>query len=413
MDYTSLKEITETLIAIIKVEVGAGTLVFAEIPQNNRPGVGLYLFHVQESPQYKNYPSPGINQPSVMYAPLALHLFYQLSATVMDQAHNDALAEQLLMGSAMKALHDHPVVRKTIPGSKDIDIKVTLQHLAPNESVQYWAASESAVKLSAYYEVSVVFIEPEKPDTYAGRVLSYNNYLFLSGAPQVSATSNVLGFTDPGGLTREVFISPAQVPPSSNSPAPANSIMNIEASGIAGGDLSAMLVRSFGLPNQKDLVPEPNWELKVTGEGKLSFTIREQATDRVTGLPVSVVPGLYAIQLTVTKKMMSTAGILQSFPQSSNQFPFSVMPRIAGVVPAGANAFLVTGFLFQHADISELKIFIGSDQLPLVPLVPGGATFTILTPTTINVVTTGLTPGVKPLRILVNGVESEPNWITV
>jgi hypothetical protein len=292
MDFTSLKEITETLIAIIKAEVGGGNTVFPEIPRNDRPGVGFYLFHAQESAQYKNYPSPGNNQPPVMYAPLALNLFYQLSATAMEDNHTDALQEQVLMGAAMKALHDHPVIRKTIPGGKDIDIKVTLQHLAPGESVQYWAASESAVKLSAYYEVSVVFLEPEKPDTYSGRVLSYNNYIFLSGAPQITGTNNTIAFLDPAGLKREVFIAPAQAPADNTVPAPAKSVVNIEASGIAGGELSALLIRSFGAANQKYLVPDASWKLQATGENRVAITVREQATDKTTGLPVDVVPGL-------------------------------------------------------------------------------------------------------------------------
>ena len=413
MDFTTLKEITETLIAIIKAELGAGTTVIPEMPRNDRPGVGFYLFHAQESAQYKNYPSPGNNQPTVSYSPLSLNLFYQLSATAMADQHTDALQEQILMGGAMKALHDSPVVRKTIPGGKDIDIKVTLQHLTPSESVQYWAASESAVKLSAYYEVSVVFLEPEKPTTYSGRVLSFNNYIFLSGAPQITATSNTLAFVDPNGVNREVFISPAQAPADNTVPAPIKSVINIEAAGIAGGELSGLLLRSFGAANKKYMLPDANWKLQAAGENKVIMTVREKAIDQVTMVLADVVPGLYALQIINTRKMMSSAGLFQSFPQTSNQFPFSVMPRIDSVTPAGVEKFQVKGYLFQHADITELKVFIGSDQLSMAPVSPGTASYTIVNPTTIDIDTSGLSSGIKPVRILVNGIESEPRWITV
>jgi hypothetical protein len=413
MDFTSLKEITETLIAIIKAELGAGTTVIPEMPRNDRPGLGFYLFHAQESAHYKNYPSPGNNQPPVAFAPLSLNLFYQLSSTAMADTHTDALEEQLLMGAAMKALHDHPIVRKTIPGGKDIDIKVTLQYLTPSESVQYWAASESAVKLSAYYEVSVVFLEPEKPTTYSGRVLSFNNYIFLSGAPQITATNNTIAFIDPNGMNREVFISPAQAPADNTTPALAKSIVTIEASGIAGAELSGLLLRSFGLPSQKVLVPDASWNLQVAGENKVTMAVREQAKDQVTGLPVIIVPGLYAIQIINTRKMMSSTGVLQSFPQSSNQFPFSVMPRIDSVAPTGPAKFRVKGFLFKHADITDLKVFVGSEQLSKAPVPPGTASYTLVNPTTIDINTTGLAGGIKPVRILVNGIESEPRWITI
>jgi hypothetical protein len=111
--------------------------------------------------------------------------------------------------------------------------------------------------------------------------------------------------------------------------------------------------------------------------------------------------------------MMSANGTLQSFPQGSNQFPFSVMPRIDGITPAGAGKFQVKGFLFQHADITDLKVFVGSDQVPAAPLVPGGAFYNLVDPVTIDLDTAGLAPGIRPLRLLINGIESEPNWITV
>jgi len=143
------------------------------------------------------------------------------------------------------------------------------------------------------------------------------------------------------------------------------------------------------------------------------MTVREKAIDQATMVLADVVPGLYAIQIINTRKMMSSAGILQSFPQTSNQFPFSVMPRIDNVTPTGAGKFQVKGYLFQHADISELKVFVGSDLLSPAPVPPGTAFYALVNPTTIDLDTSGLSSGIKPVRILVNGIESEPRWVTI
>jgi hypothetical protein len=89
------------------------------------------------------------------------------------------------------------------------------------------------------------------------------------------------------------------------------------------------------------------------------------------------------------------------------------MPRIDSVTPTGVGKFQVKGYSFQHADITELKVFVGSDQLSRPPVPPGTASYTVANPTTVNIDTTGLPAGNKPVRILVNGIESEPRWITV
>ena len=181
MDYTTLRDITETIIKVIKDAVGAATPVLPEILKNDN-GIGFYLFHIQENSHYKNYPPQGNDPAPVKYTPMGLNLFYQMSANWKIDGVLDVYEEQKLMNDAIKALHDTPEIVKTVAG-KDVHIKITMQTLSPSESVQYWAASETSVRLSTYYEVSVVFLEPEKPSSYAGRVLSYGNYVFLMGSP--------------------------------------------------------------------------------------------------------------------------------------------------------------------------------------------------------------------------------------
>ena len=125
MDYTTLDEITKTIIAVIQnaVDPTNTTKVLPELLRNNIPGVGFYLFHVQENSHYKNYPSPGNDTPPVNFTPMSLNLFYQLSANWKEDDVEDALQEQALMSVAMKALHDNAIITKippTIsPGGKD------------------------------------------------------------------------------------------------------------------------------------------------------------------------------------------------------------------------------------------------------------------------------------------------------
>lgn len=421
MDYTSLKEITETIIEVIQTAVDdtgnwpPGFKVLPELQRDTHTGVGFYLFHVQESSHYKNFPSPGNDSPPVPYTPMALNLFYQLSAnSIKENNDQDAYDEQNLMSVAMKALHDHAEIKTTTIGKK-INIKITLQTLTPSESVQYWAAAESPVRLSAYYEVSVVFLEPEKQLSYAGRVLSYGTYIFTNGAPQITSSENIMEFTLPGELTaRQVKIQPAQAPPAFISPAPISSIINFFGTGFNSGTVQLLII--------SPLWPEPaitdaSWLLTLVSENQLNFTVQPTAFLKTSLTPVDMIPGLYAAQVRITQQRTLPNGTIKTFDHVSNQFPFSVMPRVSSITSLGAGGFAVSCNVFQNPEITndDIHVYIGETKLALSTnaVLPAGG-FKITGATTIELlVPPGLPAGQTPLRIMIRGIESEPNWITI
>ncbi len=421
MDYTSLKEITETIIVEIQKAVDdtnnwpPALKVLPELLRDQQNGIGFYLFHAQESSHYKNFPAPGNDIPPVNYTPMALKLFYQLSAnSTNDDDEEDAYDEQNLMSVAMKALHDHSEIKATTTGKK-INIKITLQTLTPSESVQYWAAVESPVRLSAYYEVSVVFLEPEKQLSYAGRVLSYGNFIFPRGATQITSSENTIEYRLPGELTdRQVKIQPAQAPPAFTIPAPINSIISFFGTGFSGGTLKLLFISPFW--------PEPAfadapWLLTLISENQLNITVQPTAILNKALTPVDIIPGLYAAQVSITEQRTLPNGTIKTFNHVSNQFPFSVMPRISLITPLGGGAFTISCNVFQNPGLTtdDIQVYIGETKLILstTAVLPPGE-FKITAATTIELqVPAGIPPGQVALRILIRGIESEPWWITV
>ena len=415
MDYTSLKEITETIIAVIQKAVhdtgnwSPDPNVFPELLKEKKSGIGFYLFHVQESSHLKNFPPPGMDNPPVKYTPMALNLYYQLSANsaIGDDNEKDAYDEQNLMSVAMKALHDHAVITTTSTGKK-IKINITLQTLSPSESVQYWAASESSVRLSAYYEVSVVFLEPEISKSYAGRVLSYGSFVFITGVPQITSSESTIAYTLPGTLTpRQVKIQPAQ--------APIGSVISFFGNGFNGGTLQLLIISPlWGEPAKADA-----WLPTLISENQFNVTVQPTAVLKNALTLVDIIPGLYAAQISVTQQRTLPNGTVKTFNHVSNQFPFSIMPRIILINPLVGTAFTVTCDVFQHAGIDEddIQVYVGETKLDLfsdlvLPL--PAATFRITGANTIDLlVPAGLTAGPVVLRILIRGIESEPKWITI
>lgn len=421
MDYTSLKEITETIIEVIQTAVNdTGNWpptfkVAPELLRNENTGIGFYLFHVQESSHFKNYPAAGNDNPPVNYTPMALNLFYQLSAnSINENNEQDAYDEQNLMSVAIKALHDHSHLKLTSAGKK-INIKVTLQTLTPSESVQYWAAAESPVRLSAYYEVSVVFLEPEKQLSYAGRVLSYGTFIFVRGNPQITASENIIEYNLPGEITaRQVKIQPAQAPPAFIAPAPASSTIRFFGTGFNGGTVQLLIISSLW---PEPAVAGPSWLPTLISENQLNVTVQPITLLKTALTPVDMIPGLYAAQVSITEQRTLPDATIKTFTHVSNQFPFSVMPRISLINALGGGQFAVTCDVFQHAGITEddIQVYIGETKLNLTAaVVLSAGEFKITSATTIDLVApAGLPAGQFALRVMIRGIESEPNWITL
>ena len=415
-----LADVTRTIIHLIEIALQdthhwaplAEPKVMADLPNRvKKDGLGFYLFHVQESGYYKNIPAPGKNEPPVAYTPMGLNLFYQLSANVIQDDGGGPLAEQLLMGIAMKALHDNPELADTVPPGNN-RCRITLQTLSPSEAVQYWTAGESPVKLSAFYQVSVIFLEPKQTTMYTGRVLSYGNYVFARTAPQISSSQNTISYFLPGDPTpHEVVIQPAQVPPATVLPPAPQSIISFFGSGFGGGVVELWIIdRQW----PDTAVATPDWQVKVVHDGLLTAIVRPAARLRDTGVAQDILPGLYAARISITEQRTLPDGTVKTFQHVSNQYPFSVTPFISGVANGVGGAFIITGWLFQYGGqtIDDMAVYLGETRLAPDTGAFNAGEFKVTSPSTLELKPPGGLPaGPTPLRIMIYGCESPPRWI--
>ena len=195
----------------------------------NIDAVGLYLYHISEDNQYKNLSAPGNDIPPVRFVPMGLNLFYQLTAH-SSADETGTYKEQKMMGIAIKALHDYPIIddstaivdlsetnNTVFPSDlqgNDNRLRIVLQPIAHNEAMNYWSAGNKPPRLAAYYQVSVVLLEPEEIQSRSSRVLTYGVQTFVDGAPRINSCKNTLSFTMAGQTqTRELEVRPAQAPP--------------------------------------------------------------------------------------------------------------------------------------------------------------------------------------------------------
>lgn len=394
-------------------------------PDKLDPGMlGIHLYHISEDAQFKNQPAPGADSPPVRYTPMGLNLYYQLSAHTGDDDDSTYQA-QLLLGLALKAFHDYPVltdeteVNEVVIFAEDCEylsdadnrIRLTLQPIPHNEAMSFWTAGSTPSRLAAYYQASVILLEPEKPHTRAGRVLSYGVHTFVTGTPRLDGSKNTLTISVPGTATsRELNLCPAEVPSAGPGEPPLESRVTFTGIGLA-GDETHLLLRSASLtePRQADA----SWGVVATPNRVLA-TVRETIDGEV------VLPGVHAATVRVVHQRTMPDGSVRRFEQTSNGTPFTITPRIDAIdVPDDASeVFTVHGYIFEHDDLrsEDLQVYLGMERLEswTTGALERGQ-FAVSNPFTLEMrLPEGLAPGDHtPFRLLINGAESAPRWIEV
>ncbi len=434
MALRDISNVTQTLINLLDRAfqvpanwTGAPPAVLPSPPiRSNANGIGVYLYHISENTHYKNLPAPGRNTPPVRFTSMGLNLYYQVSAnsTGAEPEADNAMLEQQMMAVALKAFHDYPEISDTTvyEGSTDLSpvfhvdlmgrgnrFKISLQPIPHTEAVSFWTSGETPLTLAAYYEVSVVLLEPETITSRAGKVLEYNIFSFVSGAPRILNSYNTLSFNSPvDGSPREIRLQPAQVP--------IGDAVNFDGVDFVGDQVRLQLIfKEWPTPAYATAA----WGVSVNKQ-TLSATV-QQSAELADGTPMPVLPGIYGARVEVTRTHATSGQIVR---QASNQCPFTIAPRLDPIVPVATinDTWTISGAFFTATggggeELIEIDVFVGQHRLtvPEAPAPFSNGNYRIVDAMTLEfILPTGLTTNqILPFRIFANGAESPPQWITV
>jgi hypothetical protein len=414
-----LDRVTQTLLNLLREGISsspgwAGTPPTASaLPPDRLTGnqtIGLYLFHVSEDPAVKNKVWPGRPLSPVRFSPMGLDLHYILSSHSDLVGDAGAFREQRIIGLAMKVLHDIPVVddATTVNGVVIMDaaiangenrLRLELRAIPPEQAVSYWTAGSQSLRLSSYYSAHVVLLEPDEPTVSTGPVLAYNVIAVVTGPPRLEESRGTLSFTLPGESTaRTVESRPASV--AYGDPFTLTGV-NLAT------DRTVLLVRSPGWAGAVEA--DPAWSVAATGD---SVAAVAQAVVGPAATPV--LPGTYDALVRTTVRTTLADGSVKDIDRTSNAIPFVVRPLVTAVGPVAVTGdFTVNGQGFAPAAAAQM--FVGNAELTrrnVGPPAPGE--FVVTGPGVLSVRLPAGLPAGKPVRvrILVNGAESAPIWVT-
>ncbi len=174
----AIAAVTATLRQIIELGIepeGSGIPVTtrpldkANTDHSNHKALNLFLYQTSVDPAWSNMDMPRqVNPGETGFPPLALTLYYLLSAY---GENDDNSHDHRLLGRAMGALHDNPVlspdqIKAAFSGS-DLQnqvehVRITYQSLSTEELSKLWTAFATQYRPSAGYQVSVVLIESSR-----------------------------------------------------------------------------------------------------------------------------------------------------------------------------------------------------------------------------------------------------------
>ena len=378
--------------------------------------VGFYLYSISEDPHHKN--APAVSNPSLplQFTPMPLQLYYLLTAHSDLTGDASTSREQLMMGLAMKSLRDRPHIdENSFVGpvrlfsnalvGRGNQFRVMMQPTMPHEAVQYWTAGSQALRLSVHYQVSVVFLEPERQTSRAGRVLTYGVHTFVRGAPHIDYSLSRVAYALPDGTTPTVELRPAEVPIGGD----------IEFRGSELTDDESRLLIQHASWSEAIEAEAATWGVTASDTRVLARVAEFAGTERV-------LPGQYFATVVAVSNRTMPDGSLRRFENASNQVPFAVSPRIDTLVFPGT----ITGRWFSPALLpgDAIQLFVGAERLtritpnpppPAPPNPPAGGQFQVIDDTTIQFrVPAGAVSGaVVPVRLVIRGVESTPRWETL
>lgn len=148
---------------------------------NNKNQVNLFLYQTRENANWKNMDLPyQVKSGETGQPPLALNLYYLLTAYAQNEDHPEPTSHTLL-GEAMSVFHDYPIlnpqdIQDVLPAA-NLDnqiekIRITSQPLSLDELSKLWTIFQTQYRISTAYEVCVVLIDSSRPTKTPLPVLS-------------------------------------------------------------------------------------------------------------------------------------------------------------------------------------------------------------------------------------------------
>ena len=432
--YRAIAGVSATLRNLLRDRLedpGAATVTIAppEVAVTGVPGhrLNLYLYQVKENGFLANQEIPGQGHPADYgFPPLSLDLHYLITAFAQPETGSDAdLQAQLILGDAMRVLHDFRVITEGLTitrpavgpvGTPVLDpsllgefekIKLSLWPSSIEDLSRIWSAlPQGNFRRSVAYEATVVQIESRRLRRQSLAVERRRVHVAPLDRPEISSVYRTP--PTPGDLERDER-------------ARVLDELTIEGRGFRS---ARTRVRLGGL-EPIGVEPSSDAEIRIQVPDATYPVDEDHPATRPIPPADRLQPGLRAVQVLTRLPSEVVEGGLDrgtvlpaEGAQASDRMAFTVVPTVASVGPGSgttADLLTLTGRRLFDQGLRSLVLIrdVGIQVRPPGPGDPWAAP----TPTQVQVplsalADAGLPPGTYPVHIVVNGAQSmeEPTF---
>lgn len=322
----AIAAVTATLRNLVTVGIGtdvANAIVTAqppdEVKSTDNDVINIFLYQTTIDAAWRNMDMPRQIKPGEKgFPPLALNLFYLVTAYGRNPGPPAApdLISHKLLGRAMRALHDHPLLKsaelKSALSGNDLydqieHVRITQQPLSLDEMSKLWTTFQSKYRISAAYQVAVVLIESTLETTTPLPVLTRGEK-----DRGVDAQANLL---QPYPTLTELVL-----PAKTQSTAQAGDEITLHGHHLNGDSMIARFTTSR-LPDP--ILSKALAAVTTTDFSDVKIKIPDDAVD-----PTKWVPGYYTVALVITRTING-----KTETRSTNELSFALAPKISIVNP--------------------------------------------------------------------------------
>lgn len=171
-DYTVIADVGQSLVKLLREN-----LTPEPIPQPEYIGLGspadktdlrlsLFLYNIRESGEVRRNEMLGRGTERLQYPPLAIELYYLMTAYSQAEQLSRALDESRIIGRAMQVLYDNSILRGSqLVGTlaeHNQEIRIVLDNIPVDILMRLWNFPNIPYKLSVGYVVGPVLIDSRR-----------------------------------------------------------------------------------------------------------------------------------------------------------------------------------------------------------------------------------------------------------
>jgi hypothetical protein len=367
-----------------QIEVTTLPLDSVSNDNNNINRVNLFLYHTEPNAAWRNMDIPQRIRPGETgYPPLALNLYYIVTAYGQD---NSELIAHLLLGAAMRILHDHAVLSRdeielTFAASalhEQLErVRITPQPVSLDDISKLWTGFQSEYRLSAAYQVSVVLIDSTRPQRSPLPVLQRG-----------VGDRGVYVVAMPPPALRAVDL------PNRKASAELGDTLRLVGEHLD-GDALTVRFRHARLEEARERLP-------LAGSNATQMQVRLPDITEDPTVPSTWPAGVYMLSLVVQRPALPA--------WTTNAIPFALAPQITSLapqmVPQASVPFTLTVTCSPQVRAVQRAVLLFSDREIQATTITTPADPTAATSLTFTV--RDVVAGVYVVRLRVDGVDSIP-----